>query len=88
MEIQQQIAWKKAERMAGRDLEVMIEGRLADQEGTVYVGRTYMDAPDVDGLIYIDTRGRSFMTGDIVHARVTAAHEYDLVGEITESINE
>ena len=88
MEIQQQIAWKKAERMAGRDLEVMIEGRLADQEGTVYVGRTYMDAPDVDGLIYIDIRGRSFMTGDIVHARVTAAHEYDLVGEITESIKE
>ena len=83
MEIQQQIAWKKAEQKVGTELEVMIEGRLADQDGSIYVGRTYMDAPDVDGLIYIDTNGREFMTGDIVRARVTGAHEYDLLGELT-----
>ncbi|MBQ9421776.1 MAG: 30S ribosomal protein S12 methylthiotransferase RimO [Lachnospiraceae bacterium] len=83
MEIQQQIAWKKAKQKVGTELEVMIEGRLADQDGSIYVGRTYMDAPDVDGLIYIDTNCREFMTGDIVRARVTGAHEYDLLGELT-----
>ncbi len=50
--------------------------------GNVYVGRTYMDAPDVDGLIYIDTGRREFMTGDMVEAKVTGVNEYDLIGEL------
>ncbi len=50
--------------------------------GNIYVGRTYMDAPDVDGLIYIDTGSRQFMTGDMVNAIVTGVNEYDLIGRL------
>ena len=46
-----------------------------------YVGRTYRDAPNVDGYIFINT-DEELMTGDIVKVRVTGAYEYDLIGEI------
>ena len=46
-----------------------------------YIGRTYRDAPDVDGYIFINT-DEELMTGDIVRARVTGAYEYDLIGEL------
>ena len=86
MLIQQEIAFRKAASRIGRELKVLIAGRLTDEDaeggGSIYVGRTYMDAPDVDGYIYIDTRGRELMTGDMVMARVTGAHEYDLLGEL------
>ncbi|MDO4961119.1 MAG: 30S ribosomal protein S12 methylthiotransferase RimO [Eubacteriales bacterium] len=55
-------------------------GRTENGGGSIYIGRTYMDAPDVDGFVYIDAGNREFMTGDIVKARVTAANEYDLIG--------
>ena len=82
MELQQSIAFEDAEGFAGRELEVLIEGKLPEDE--VYVSRTYRDAPDVDGYIFLNygkTGGR-LMTGDLVRARVTGTHEYDLVGEI------
>lgn len=46
-----------------------------------YIGRTYRDAPDVDGYIFINT-DEELMTGDIVRARVTGVYEYDLIGEL------
>ena len=49
MELQQEIAFDKAEDMIGREVLVMIEGKVADENA--YVGRTYRDAPNVDGLI-------------------------------------
>ena len=55
------------------------EGQVED--GSAYVGRTYRDAPDVDGYIFINT-DESFMTGDIVKVKVTGAYEYDLIGEV------
>ena len=82
MELQQELAFEDAGGFVGRDMEVLIEGKLPGDE--VYVGRTYRDAPDVDGYIFLDygkTGGR-LMTGDMVRARVTGTHEYDLVGEI------
>ena len=82
MELQQEIVFEDAKRFIGRELEVMIEGTLP--EDGVYVGRTYRDAPDVDGYIFMDfadTQGK-LVTGDFVKARVTGTHEYDLVGEI------
>lgn len=89
MELQHDIAAAKAESHIGSTYRVMIEGRLTedaegfgDGDGNIYVGRTYMDAPDVDGLIYIDTGSRQFMTGDMVDAVVTGVHEYDLIGEL------
>ena len=77
MELQQEIAFEKSEAMKGRTLEVMIEGKVADENA--YVGRTYMDSPNVDGLIFVNT-GLSLMSGDFLKVRVTGASEYDLIG--------
>ena len=57
----------------------MIEGKVADENA--YVGRTYKDAPNVDGLIFINT-DEELMSGDFVRVRVTGALEYDLIGEL------
>ena len=79
MELQQEIAFDLAEDMAGREVLVMIEGKVADENA--YVGRTYKDAPNVDGLIFINT-DEELMSGDFVRVRVTGALEYDLIGEL------
>ena len=79
MELQQEIAFEKAEALVGKTFMVMIEGKLADENA--YVGRTYMDAPNVDGYIFINT-DEELVTGDFVYAKVTGALEYDLIGEI------
>ena len=79
MELQQEIAFEACEAIVGRELEVLIEGKVADENA--YVGRTYMDAPGVDGMIFVNT-GLELMTGDFVRVRVTGALEYDLIGEV------
>ncbi len=81
MELQQEIAFEKAEGMTGRELTVMIEGKAADEN--VYVGRTYMDAPGVDGYLFLNT-DETLMSGDFARVRVTGAAEYDLIGELIE----
>ena len=79
MELQQEIAFEKAENMIGRELLVMIEGKVADENA--YVGRTYMDAPNVDGLIFVES-DEELMSGDFAKVKVTGALEYDLIGEL------
>lgn len=79
MELQQEIAFDKNEEMKGQILYAFIEGKIADENA--YVGRTYRDAPDVDGYIFINT-SRELATGDFVRVKVTGAYEYDLIGEI------
>ena len=79
MELQQEIAFAKAESMVGRTLTVMIEGKVADEDA--YVARTYRDAPDVDGYLFI-TADATLMSGDFVKVKVTGSNEYDLIGEI------
>ena len=79
MELQQAVAFDRAEEMTGRVLEVMVEGKAADED--VYVTRTYRDAPGVDGYLFLNTTA-SLMTGDFVKALVTGSNEYDLTGEI------
>ncbi len=79
MELQQEIAFEKAEDMVGRILTVMIEGKVADED--TYVARTYRDAPNVDGYLFVNTTA-SLMTGDFVKVLVTDANEYDLIGEM------
>ena len=79
MELQQEIAFDLAEDMVGREVLVMIEGKVADENA--YVGRTYKDAPNVDGLIFINTK-EELMSGDFAKVRVTGALEYDLIGEL------
>ena len=79
MELQQEIAFEKAEEMIGLEVLVMIEGKAADED--VYVGRTYRDAPNVDGLIFVQTE-EELVTGNFAKVRVTGALEYDLIGEL------
>lgn len=79
MELQQEIAFDLAERMIGKEVIVMFEGKVADEN--VYVGRTYMDAPNVDGLIFVETN-EELMSGDFAKVRITGALEYDLIGEL------
>lgn len=85
MELQQEIAFEKSENMKGRVLEVMIEGKVADENA--YVGRTYMDSPNVDGLIFVNT-GYNLMSGDFARVVVTGALEYDLIGEVEDEFTE
>ncbi|MBQ6857341.1 MAG: 30S ribosomal protein S12 methylthiotransferase RimO, partial [Lachnospiraceae bacterium] len=68
-----------------RILEVMIEGKVADENA--YVGRTYMDSPNVDGLIFVNT-GYNLMSGDFARVRVTGAMDYDLIGEVEDEFTE
>lgn len=79
MELQQEIAFELAENKIGKEVMVMIEGKVADENA--YVGRTYMDAPNVDGLIFVET-DEEMMSGDFAKVKVTGALEYDLIGEI------
>lgn len=81
MEIQQKIAFDKAESLVGTELYAFIEGKVADENA--YVARTYRDAPGVDGLLFLNT-DIEFMTGDFVKVKITGAYEYDLIGEVAE----
>ncbi|MCR5357647.1 MAG: 30S ribosomal protein S12 methylthiotransferase RimO [Lachnospiraceae bacterium] len=79
MELQQQLAYEKAKSMTGRRMDVLIEGRLVEED--VYTGRTYMDAPDVDGMVFVKS-DRELLSGDIVSVYITGADNYDLIGEL------
>ena len=85
MALQQKIAFEKAADMVGRVLTVMVEGRIAGED--VYVTRTYKDAPDVDGYLFLSTAAE-LMTGDFVKVLVTGSSEYDLTGEIYHELTE
>lgn len=85
MELQQEIAFEKAENMKGKTLLAMIEGRVDGENA--YVARTYMDAPGVDGLLFINT-SRELMTGDFAWVRITGSYEYDLIGELADEFTE
>ena len=82
MELQQAVAFEKAEDMVGQTLTAMIEGKVADED--VYVARTYRDAPDVDGYLFVNT-GAFLASGDFVKVLVTDSNEYDLIGEMIEN---
>ena len=79
MALQQGISEENSRKMIGRTLQVLVEGRIPEED--VYVGRTYRDAPDVDGYIFLKAE-EELMSGDMVTARVTGADAYDLTGEV------
>ena len=79
MELQQEISFAHAEDMVGRELYAFVEGKVADEDA--YAARTYMDAPGVDGMLFIQT-AKELMSGDMVKVKVTGAYEYDLIGEL------
>ncbi len=85
MELQQEIAYETAQNMTGKTVTAMIEGKLADENA--YVARTYKDAPDVDGFLFINT-DRELVTGDFVTVRITGSYEYDLIGELEDEFTQ
>ena len=85
MELQQEISYDKGQDRIGQELLVMIEGKVADE--SAYIGRTYGDAPKVDGYIFVQT-GELLMTGDFAKVRVTGAFEYDLIGVLSDEYTE
>jgi len=80
MILQQEISKAHGKKMIGKKLDCMIQGRIVDEEG-VYIGRTYMDAPDVDGFIFIKS-DIELLSGDFVRVKVVDYKEYDLIGEM------
>jgi len=85
MELQQEISFAYDQSLIGEEFEAFVEGKVADENA--YVARTYMDAPNVDGFIFIQT-SRELMTGEIVKVKVTGAYEYDLIGELCDEFTE
>jgi ribosomal protein S12 methylthiotransferase len=79
MELQQEISMDKSEKLVGKEIEVIIEGKASDED--VYVGRSYMDAPSVDGYVFINSE-EELMSGDFAKVRIVKAMEYDLIGDL------
>ncbi len=79
MELQEEVIFDKNETLKGQELFVFIEGQVSGENA--YIGRTYRDAPNIDGYIFINT-DETLMTGDIAKVKVVGAYEYDLIGEL------
>lgn len=79
MELQQEIIFDKNEALIGTEVWVMVEGRVDGENA--YVGRTYRDAPDIDGYVFLNT-DEELMSGAFVQVRITGALDYDLIGEM------
>ena len=79
MSLQQKIASETQQEMVGKELEVLIETKTFD--GKYYVGRSYREVPDIDGLIYIEMVDKA-LEGKFVKCKITKASGYDLVGKI------
>lgn len=77
MKLQQEISAEHNRQLIGKDMDVMIEGRLP--EDNIWIGRSYMDAPGVDGYVFVNS-DREYISGDIIRVKITDAKEYDLVG--------
>jgi len=85
MASQQQISMDKNEAMVGKVIQCMVEGYMPEEE--VYMGRTYKDAPGVDGAIFI-TSPFELLAGEFVQVQVMDYNEYDLIGEVYDEFSE
>lgn len=84
MNLQQQISKKRGEEKVGKTLRVMIEGKLPEED--IFIGRSYMDAPNVDGFVFVHSKD-SYLSGEFVDVKITQAKEYDLVGEAVSELD-
>ncbi len=84
MQLQQQISKKRGEEKVGKIIRVMIEGKLPEDD--IFIGRSYMDAPNVDGFVFVHSRD-SYLSGEFVDVKITQAKEYDLVGEAVSELD-
>lgn len=78
MILQQDISAEFLKSCIDKELDVIIDGYLPEED--VYVGRSYMDAPGIDGMVFVDT-ALELMTGDFIRVRITGSYEYDLLAE-------
>ncbi len=78
MEIQKRISAEKCEEMIGKTIKVITDGKIPE-EG-VYCGRSYKDAPDIDGLVFFKA-DYEIMSGDFADVKINEASDYDLIGE-------
>lgn len=85
MALQHGISRALTESKVGKEMRVLIEGKISDED--VYIGRTYADAPDIDGEVFVEYEGE-LISGDFVNVRITAANDYDLIGEIIDEYSE
>ena len=83
MALQQEISIDKSAQMVGKTIDVMVEGYIA--EDNTYVGRSYKDAPNVDGMVFFEC-DRELMSGDFVSVKITGSTEYDLMGIMEENV--
>lgn len=79
--IQKEISAAACAREVGRTLSVLVEGRLPEER--TYCTRSYKDAPDIDGLVFVETDA-TLMSGELVEVTITGAYDYDLIGELTD----
>lgn len=79
MELQQEVSYDLNAVMIGRELEVIVDGYIYKDD--MYMCRSYMDAPDIDGLIFVSSK-EELLSGDYIKVRITDFNEYDLIGEI------
>lgn len=82
MQLQQEISRKSSDTYVGRTLEVLIEGEIPEEEqdGHIYSARSYRDAPDIDGFVFVSS-DRRHRSGTYVRCLITGAYEYDLIGD-------
>lgn len=90
MLLQQEIAFKQAARMKSKKLQALIEGRIVEddsidwetgKERFVYTARTYKDAPNIDGLLFVESE-RELLSGELVDVKITGSEQYDLIGKL------
>ena len=79
MQLQQEVSYDLNQDMIGKELEVLIEGYLFDED--VYVGRSYKDAPTVDGYVFVSSE-EEIVSGSFVKVKIKEAEEYDLIGDV------
>lgn len=85
MALQHGISSELTAQKVGQTMKVLIEGKITDED--VYIGRTYQDAPDIDGEVFVEYEGE-LISGDFVDVRITASNDYDLIGEIVDEYSE
>lgn len=85
MLIQQEIAFGKAEERIGEEYDVLVEGKIPEDD--IYVGRTYLDAPEVDGFVFFES-DRELVSGELIRVRIVDCNEYDLIGELCDEFTE
>ena len=87
MRLQQEISFQRNQTWVGREIEVLIERQEPSSiNREMYVGRSFRDAPEVDGLVYVE--GRELIPGAFVTVEATEARAYDMVGKVAENVAE